>query len=119
MKIIEQTATRLAFSIGVPYFNVSHCTFDRTAGRATIKRVMLFWPLKPIDVPLEDVAGAMLSGAATTSQGGAMRYPIVLLKSGRRISLASFGEAAAKRAVEAITAFLEQRERSAATATRP
>ena len=106
MKIIEQSATRLAFKIGLPFFNGSECDFNRSTGRAVIKRWMLFWPRKPIDIPLDDIASAQLGMSAVSSQGGYNYYPILVLKSGKPINMASFTEAAARKAVDAINAFL-------------
>jgi len=106
MKIIEQSATRLAFKIGLPFFNGSECDFNRSTGRAVIKRWMLFWPRKPIDIPLDDIASAKLGMSAVSSQGGYNYYPILVLKSGKPINMASFTESAAKKAVDAISAFL-------------
>ena len=110
MKITEQSKTRLAFAIGIPFFNGTQCDFDRNTDRAKIKRVMLFWPLKTIDVPLGDISSvrvAVSTGSAGESGSYSKSYPEVLLKSGRRVAMAAFGESSSKRAVAAMDAFFQ------------
>lgn len=111
MKIIEQTKDRLVFKIGVPYFNGTSCEFDRAKGRAVLKRVMLFWPLRTIDLPIEEIAAARLASAFglsgdTTTDTYSKDYPVIELKSGTRISLAAASEKVSKKAVEMINDFL-------------
>jgi hypothetical protein len=109
MKIVEQTATKLAFSIGVPYFNATQCDFDRTTDRGTIKRTMMFWPMKTLDIPLSEISAVRLAVATTSTPDTgsySKSYPEILCKSGRRIAMASFRESSSKKAVEAMKAFL-------------
>jgi hypothetical protein len=71
---------------------------------------MIFWPLKTVDVPIGDIASIRLAVATANAGDGAScskAYPEILLKSGRRIAMAAFTEAASKRAVAAMSAFLE------------
>lgn len=119
MKIVEQSATKLAFKIGMPYFNGSECAFDRNTGRATIKRWVLLWPRRTIDLALGDIAGAKLGVASVSGQGGEQFYPIVVLKSGKQVTLPTFSETAARRAVDAITAFLAPSDPAAAAGRDP
>ncbi len=109
MKLIEQIFEKVALSVGFPRFNGAHCVFDRTTRRASIKRIILFWRLKTIDLPLDEVAFARIvtvSGSAGESGSYEKTYPEIILTSGRRIPLATGSESSAKKTVAAINAFL-------------
>jgi len=108
---LEQSPTRLAFKLGIPHFNHTECQFDRATGRATIRRVMVFWPMQPIDIALDDIARVTLVVSEVSSSENSARnvYPQIVLKSGKWFNLAAGREKSSKAAVEAMTAFLATR----------
>jgi hypothetical protein len=111
MMKIDQSATRLAFKLGIPHFNHTECQFDRGTGRAKIKRVMLFWPMKPIDVAIDEIERVTLVINESSGSENSARsvYPQIVLKSGKWFNLAAGREKSSKAAVEAMTAFLAAR----------
>jgi hypothetical protein len=108
VRIIEQNGDKLIFRIGVPYFNGTSCDFNRLTGRAVIKRVMLFWPMRSVDVGLAEIERAQLAQTSGSTGGTSYTktYPVLLLKSGRPIAFAAASEKASKQTVEMINAFL-------------
>jgi hypothetical protein len=107
MKVIEKSATSLAFRIGYPYFNSTLFHFNRVTGRAIIKRVAFFFPLKQLDLALNDISSAYLGSASISSEGGEQAYPILQMKSGEKFSIPAGTESSTKKAVTAINAFLK------------
>ncbi|HEY5208929.1 MAG TPA: hypothetical protein VIJ42_05715 [Stellaceae bacterium] len=108
---LEQSPTRLAFKLGIPHVNHTECQFDRTTGRVTIRRVMLFWPMKPMDIAIADIARVTLvvdEGSGSETSGRSV-YPQIVLKSGKWFNLAAGREKSSKIAVDAMTAFLAAR----------
>lgn len=104
MKVIEQSANRLAFRIGLAHFNATDCDFDRSKGRARIERVIFFWRCKPLDYDLAAISDAYLQ--RMDGSDGRQYYPVLRLKSGAKVSFPAGMEAASKWAVESINAFL-------------
>jgi hypothetical protein len=109
MKIMQQTDTKLTLNIGIPYFNQSQCDFDRTTGRARIKRAVVFWPLKTVDVPLSEISSIAVSvqHAGSAERGQTKYSPEILFKSGKCINLWANSESSATKAVAAMNAFLQ------------
>jgi len=109
MKVLESTPTRLTLTMGWRWFNWSRCDFDRGTGKARIERVILFWPCKPIEVPLAEIQNVRaVSTTVGTEQGQTSEYPEVTFTSGRVVNLpcASLTGKAAKAAVEKMRVFL-------------
>jgi hypothetical protein len=50
-KIVESTPQRMVLQSGS-----TTLTLDKTAGKATMQRKLLFWNLKPMETPLAEVA---------------------------------------------------------------
>ena len=104
MKIIEQNEGRLAFKIGMPFMNCTHCDLDRTTGRARIKLVTFFWHRKPIDIPLDEIQAVSLIGAG--SGDSVYEYPMLTLNSGECIKMSVAQYSQSRKAVDAVGAFL-------------
>ena len=107
MKIIEQTQARLAFKIGMPLLGWTHCDLNRTTGRARIRRVVLFWPRKTVDIPLDEIQAVSLVGA-TGAENSVYEYPMLTLNSGECIKMAVHQYSQSRKAVDAVGAFLQQ-----------
>jgi hypothetical protein len=106
MKVIEQSANRLAFRIGLANFNATECDFDPFKGRARIERVIFFWRCKPLDFELDAISDAYLA-RMDNSRNSHEVYPVLRLKSGATFSFPAGMEAASKWAVSSINAFLK------------
>jgi hypothetical protein len=106
MKFLEKSPQRLAFRLGLPYLNSTHCDFDRTTGRAKFARVSLFWPRKVVDVPLTDITGVQVLVAQVTSEGGDQPFPQIAFSSRKPMSLPAVRGTSAHEAVAAMKAFL-------------
>ena len=89
MKLIEQSATRLVFQTGLRYLSGARCTFDHGTGRANIKRVMLMWPRKTLDIPLRDIVSVQSSVSKASVEGGTVTtaIPQLTLASGQTVNL--------------------------------
>ena len=74
---------------------------------------MMFWPMKTVDVSLDEIASVQLGGGYTGSDIYSKPYPEIFLSSGRRVRFAAFQESASKKAVAAMQAFLQRSERAA------
>jgi len=109
MKIMQESDTKLTVNIGIPYFNQSRCDFDRNTGRARIKRAVVFWPLKTLDVPLTDISSISVTvQRGGSAERGQTKYcPEVLFKSGKRVYLWAGNESSATKAVAAMNTFLQ------------
>jgi hypothetical protein len=107
MKIIEQTEARLAFKIGIPFLGWTQCDLNRTTGRARIRRVILFWPRKTVDIPLGEIHAVSLVGGVG-AENSAYEYPMLTLNSGELIKFAVHQYSQSRKAVDAVGAFLKQ-----------
>jgi hypothetical protein len=113
VKVTDNTLRRLAFTMGIPYFFSSDCVFDRAAGTATISRRFFFFPIVK-QISLAAIDKVVLELQPLTSEERAkgeipQPYPVMIMRDGSRLRLASSTGAGAKWAAEAINTFLQAR----------
>ena len=99
MAKIEETATRLSVTIGLPSFNGTIAVFDKETGRAEIQVTNFFFKGKK-DVALEDIEGVKCVATKSAT------FPRILLKDRKSINMPSAGITDGRQATAAIERFL-------------
>jgi hypothetical protein len=64
MAIVESTPQRLVLRSGS-----TTLTLDKSAGTATLRRKLLFWALKPLELPLSEVAEVAVDAGVDRASG--------------------------------------------------
>ena len=99
--ILENAPQRLVLKSG----SVA-VAFDKAAGTATLQRKLLFFPLKPVEVPLSEVAGAETASQVDPASRAEFYNTMVKLRSGSGWVLAADSKSDAEAAAGTIRSFL-------------
>jgi hypothetical protein len=100
-KIIASTPQRMALQSGS-----TTLILDKDAGKAVLRRKLLFWPLKPLETPLSDVSGVTVDAAVDRASGVEVCSTMLVQASGAAWALASRDKAEAESAAAAMRGFL-------------
>ena len=74
MLILENTQTRLSLKSG------STLTLDKTSGKITLQRKLLFWQKKPVEKPLSEVVAVSVDAGVDRASGVEICHTMVIFK---------------------------------------
>ena len=77
MPIIENTARRLVLA-----YRSTTLTLDKDAGKASLQRKMLFWNLKPTELPLSEFSSVTLDKAVDRASGVEIFHSMLVTRAG-------------------------------------
>jgi hypothetical protein len=98
---IESTPERLVLRSGS-----TTLTLDKAAGRATLQRKMLFWPLKPVEHPLDEVANTSVDVAVDRASGVEVCNTMLIMRAGEGWSLPAANKKDAETSAKVVREFL-------------
>lgn len=99
--VVENTPQRLTLEAGS-----TKLTLDKSAGTAVMQRKMLFWSLKPAEMPLADVTNATVDAVVDRASGVEVCHAMLVSRSGEGWALPAKDKASAQAAVAEIKRFL-------------
>jgi len=76
MPILENTQTRLSIKSG------STLTLDKTSGKITLQRKLMFWHKKPVEKPLSEVVDVSVDAGVDRASGVEICHTMVIFKAG-------------------------------------
>ena len=100
MLILENTQTRLSIKSG------STLTLDKTSGKITLQRKLLFWQKKPVEKPLSEVVAVSVDAGVDRASGVEICHTMVIFKAGDAWALPATDKNEAKGNATAIRDFL-------------
>jgi hypothetical protein len=100
-QIVETTPQRLVLRSGS-----TTLTLDKAAGRATLQRKMLFWPLKPVEHSLADVTGTSVDVAVDRASGVEVCHTMLVMRTGDGWALPAADKKDAEASAKAVREFL-------------
>jgi hypothetical protein len=77
MPVLENTPTRLSIKSGS-----TTLTLDKTTGKITLQRKLLFWQQKPVEMALSDITSVSVDGSVDRASGVEICSTSVIFKSG-------------------------------------
>jgi hypothetical protein len=77
MPVTERTPQRLVLKSGS-----TTLTVDKEAGKATLQRKLLLWKLKPLEVPLSEIAEISVDAGVDRASGVEVCNIMLILRSG-------------------------------------
>ncbi len=98
---IENSPERLVLRSGS-----TTLTLDKAAGRATLQRKLLFWALKPIEHPLDEVTGTTVDVAVDRASGVEVCNSMLLMRTGEGWALPAADKKDAEASARAVREFL-------------
>jgi hypothetical protein len=101
MGIIESTPRRLVLA-----YRSTSLTLDKDAGKATLQRKLLFWNLKPAEVPLSDVSSVALDKVVDRASGAEIYHAMLVTRAGAGWAFPAHDKADAEKNVATIKEFL-------------
>jgi hypothetical protein len=100
--IIEHAPERLVLRAGS-----TTLTLDRSMGRATLQRKLLFWPLKPAEHSLSDVTDVATDVAVDRASGVEVCNTMLVMRGGQGWALPASDKKDAEASARAIREFLD------------
>ena len=101
MPITESTPRRLVLASGS-----TTLTLDKDAGKASLQRKLLFWNLKPTELPLSDFSSVALDKAVDRASGVEIFHSMLVTRGGAAWALPANDKADAEKNNAALRAFL-------------
>ena len=101
MPILENTQTRLSIKSG------STLTLDKTSGKITLQRKLLFWQKKPVEKPLSEVVAVSVDAGVDRASGVEICHTMVIFKAGDAWALPATDKNEAEVNATAIRNFLQ------------
>ena len=101
MGIIESTPRRLALSSGS-----TRLTLDKDAGKAVLQRKLLFWNLKPAELPLSEFSSVTLDKAVDRASGVEIFHSMLVTRGGAAWAFPANDKAEAEKNISALREFL-------------
>ena len=74
MPILENTQTHLSIKSG------STLTLDKTSGKITLQRKLMFWQKKPVEKPLSEVVAVSVDAGVDRASGVEICHTTVIFK---------------------------------------
>jgi hypothetical protein len=81
-------------------------TLDKTAGKATMQRKLLFWKLKPLETALEEIAGVEVDAGVDRASGIEVCNTMLVTRAGAAWALPAADKKDAESTAAAIRNFL-------------
>ena len=101
MPATENTSRQLVLKSGS-----TTLTLDKDAGKATLQRKFLMWGLKPVEVPLSEVADVTVDTAVDRASGVEVCHTMLVMRSGKGWAFPAANKQDAQTKATAIRAFL-------------
>jgi hypothetical protein len=101
MGIIESTPRRLVLASGS-----TTLTLDKDAGKATLQRKLLFWKLKPAELPLSEVSSVTLDKMVDRASSVEFFHAMLVTKAGAAWALPADDKSEAEKNIAALREFL-------------
>ena len=102
MPVTESTPRRLVLASGS-----TTLTLDKDAGKATLQRKLLFWKLRPTELPLSDFSSIALDKAVDRASGVEIYHSMLITRGGAAWAFPARDKQDAEKNVAALRAFLE------------
>jgi hypothetical protein len=102
MAIIENTPRRLVLGSGS-----TKLTLDKDAGRGSLQRKILFWNLKPTELPLSDFSSVTLDKVIDRASGVEIFYTMLITRAGAAWAFPADDKADADKNMARIREFLD------------
>jgi hypothetical protein len=100
-RITESTPQRMVLQSGS-----TTLALDRTAGKATLQRKVLFWSAKPSELPLSEVAGVTVDAGVDRASGVELCHTMLITRSGAAWALPAADKKDAEATAAALRGFL-------------
>jgi hypothetical protein len=104
MPITESTPSRLVLASGS-----TTLTLDKDAGKASLQRKMLFWNLKPAELPLSEFSSVALDKAVDRASGVEIFHSMLVTRGGAAWAFPANDKAEAEKNMAALQEFLSLR----------
>ena len=104
MPITESTPSRLVLASGS-----TTLTLDKDAGKASLQRKMLFWNLKPTELPLSEFSSVALDKAVDRASGVEIFHSMLVTRGGAAWAFPANDKAEAEKNIAALQEFLALR----------
>jgi hypothetical protein len=104
MPITESTPSRLVLASGS-----TTLTLDKDAGKASLQRKMLFWNLKPAELPLSEFSSVTLDKAVDRASGVEIFHSMLVTRGGAAWAFPANDKAEAEKNMAALQEFLALR----------
>jgi hypothetical protein len=101
MPITESTPRRLVLTSGS-----TTLTLDKDAGKATLQRKLLFWNLKPIELPLSEFSSVTLDKAVDRASGVEIFHSMLVTRKGAAWAFPANDKPDAEKNIAALREFL-------------
>ena len=101
MAVIESTPRRLALG-----YRNTKLTLDKDAGKATLQRKMLFWNLKPAEMPLSDISSVTIDTMVDRASGVEVYSTMLVTKGGAAWAFPGHDKADAEKNIAVLREFL-------------
>jgi hypothetical protein len=101
MPVTESTPQRLVLVSGS-----TTLTLDKEAGKATLQRKMLFWKLRPTELPLADFASIALDKAVDRASGVEIYHSMLVTRAGAAWAFPARDKQDAEKNIAALREFL-------------
>jgi hypothetical protein len=101
MAIIESTPRRLVLGSGS-----TKLTLDKDAGKASLQRKLLFWNLKPTELPLSDFSAVTLDKVVDRASGVEIFHAMLITRAGAAWAFPADDKLDAEKSVAAVREFL-------------
>jgi hypothetical protein len=102
MPVTESTSQRLVLVSGS-----TTLTLDKEAAKATLQRKLLFWKLKPTELPLAEFSSIALDKAVDRASGVEIFHTMLITRGGAAWAFPARDKQEAEANVAALRAFLE------------
>ena len=101
MPILENTPRRLVLRSGS-----NTVTLDKDSGTASLQRKMLFWNLKPVELPLSDFTEVRLDAVKDPVSGAEICHTMLVTRSGAAWAFAEADKKDVEATIAAVRGFL-------------
>ena len=81
-------------------------TLDKDAGKATLQRKLLFWNLKPAELPLSDVSSVTLDKVVDRASGAEIFHTMLVTRAGAAWTLPARDKGEADKNIAVLREFL-------------
>jgi hypothetical protein len=102
MPIMESTPERLVLKSGS-----TTLTLSRDSGKAVLQRKLLFWNLKPVEVPIANINEVTVDAAVDRASGVEVCSTMLVMTTGAAWWLAGRDRSDAQKSADAVRGFLQ------------
>lgn len=101
MGVIESTPVRVVLRSGS-----TTLTLDKSAGKAVLQRKLLFWAMKPMEIPLAEVAEVAVDAGVDRASGVDVCNTMLIARSGAAWALPAADKKDAQATADTVRDFL-------------